>query len=60
MSAIVGIDVGGTFTDLITVDDADVEYKQERKKDQTTIAIALPDRSAALQLSPERFEVREE
>ncbi|MBX3179192.1 MAG: DUF4962 domain-containing protein [Candidatus Hydrogenedentes bacterium] len=48
------------FITLMTFDDAPVEFKHERKQDQTTLAIALPDRIVALQLSPDRFEVREE
>lgn len=48
------------FITLLTINDADVEYKQERDGDETTIAIALPDHIVALKLSPEKFEVREE
>lgn len=48
------------FLTLMTFDDASVEFKQERKGDETTLAIALPDRIVALRVSPDRFEVREE
>lgn len=48
------------FITLLTLNDAEIEYKRERKGEQTTIAIALPDRIVALQLSPDHFEVREE
>lgn len=47
------------FITFMTFDDAPVEFKHERKGDETTIAVALPDRAVALRLSPSRFEVRE-
>jgi len=47
------------FITVLTFNDADVDHKHERKGDVTTLAIGLPDRAVALQLSPEKFEVRE-
>lgn len=48
------------FITLLTINDADVEYQHERKDDQSTLAIALPDRIVAVRLTPDKFEVREE
>ena len=46
------------FITVMSFNDVDVEYKHERTGDVTTLAIALPDRAVALQLSPDKFEVR--
>ncbi len=48
------------FITLLTINDADMEFKHERDDDESTLAIALPDHIVALKLSAEKFEVREE
>ncbi|MCF6286672.1 MAG: DUF4962 domain-containing protein, partial [Candidatus Hydrogenedentes bacterium] len=47
------------FITLLGFNDAEVSVKHERKGDQTTLAIGLPDRAVALKISPDKFEVRE-
>jgi len=47
------------FITLMSFGDSDVTHQYERKGDVTTLAVGLPDRAVALQLSPEKFEVRE-
>jgi hypothetical protein len=48
------------FITLLTINDADLEFKHERDDDESTLAIALPDHIVALKLNAEKFEVREE
>lgn len=48
------------FITVLTVNDADVEFKHQRKGEETIVAVGLPERAVALRLSPDRFEVREE